>query len=365
MGLHPERDWVLMLSLEQVDPRLAPPLDRFADHTIFQTDEWLDFVEETQGAKRVVAVVRDGSAVVGRFTGLTMRKMGLRVLGSPFPGWSSAYMGFNLEPGVPRAEALAALETFAFRDLRCVHYEVMDRHLSVDCPVVKGGQKRLFRTYEIDLTPPEDEVFAGMDRSRRKSIRQSERRGVQIVEADDAAFADEMYSQVCEVFARQGLRPTYDLARVHSLIRHLTPTGSLLLLRALETDGECTSTGLFLGYGGRVYAWGGAGRRNASIRHSFELVLWHAMKHWKDRGMSVFDMGGGGDYKQKYGAGEVCVPWIRHSRYAGLERGRELARRAYRLRQRMGTRALLGLLVTCLACLIDGVAWVVPPTMLG
>jgi hypothetical protein len=51
------------------------------------------------------------------------------------------------------------------------------------------------------------------------------------------------------------------------------------------------------------------------------------MRTWKARGVSVLDMGGGGDYKRKYGPVELNVPHFRKSRLPVLSTLRELARR--------------------------------------
>src|SRR4051812_32111818 len=98
-------------------------LDAYPDRQIFQTKEWLDFVAEAQGAEVVVAALEDNGSIVGWFSGLVQRRFGLRMLGAPFPGWSTSYLCFNLEPFVPRREAWKALLDFAARELRCVHLE--------------------------------------------------------------------------------------------------------------------------------------------------------------------------------------------------------------------------------------------------
>ena len=81
-------------------------LDSFADRTVFQTREWLQFVSESQNAMPMLAELREGNEVLGYFTGLTFSKFGLKVLGSSFPGWTTPYIGFNLNPGVSRRGAL-------------------------------------------------------------------------------------------------------------------------------------------------------------------------------------------------------------------------------------------------------------------
>ena len=71
-------------------------LDSFADRTVFQTREWVNFVAETQKARPVVVELSEAGRVVGYFTGLTFTRFGVRILGSSFPGWTTPYMGFNL-----------------------------------------------------------------------------------------------------------------------------------------------------------------------------------------------------------------------------------------------------------------------------
>src|SRR2546422_4532465 len=73
-------------------------MDSFGDRVVFQTEPWLRFIAQTQGAEPVVAAVRDGNRTVGWFTGLIIRRFGVRILGSPFAGWSTQYLGFNLLP---------------------------------------------------------------------------------------------------------------------------------------------------------------------------------------------------------------------------------------------------------------------------
>ena len=98
------------------------------------------------------------------------------------------------------------------------------------------------------LSQDEEAIYKGFSaKSCRYSIRKAERLGVVIEEARDDAFADEYYAQLVEVFANQGLTPTYGVARVRLLIKHLLPSGCLLLLRARDSEGRCIATGIFPG----------------------------------------------------------------------------------------------------------------------
>jgi hypothetical protein len=326
-----------MLKLYRLDLAAADwsALDQFEDRTVFQTREWLDFVADTQNASPVVAEVLDGSSRVGYFTGLVISRMGIRVLGSSFPGWTTPYMGFNLVPGVSRKEALRALEVFAFRDLHCLHLEVSDRGFVPEDGKQLGFVQDAYRSYETDLTRPEGELFNHMTSACRRCIRKAEKSGVRIEETRDDAFAQEYYEQLKDVFAKQTLVPTYDLARVQSLVRHLAPTGRLLLLRALDPDGRCIGTGIYPGMNKVAQFWGNASFRHSQHLRPNELLHWYAMRYWKRQGVAVFDWGGGGEYKEKYGGKPISVPWFRKPRYAFLGTMRKEAKRVFDLKQRL------------------------------
>jgi hypothetical protein len=326
-----------MLKLHRLDPDVVDwrALDTFEDRTVFQTREWVNFIAETQNAAPVIAEVRDGSSSVGYFTGLVIRRMGIRILGSSFPGWTTPYIGFNLVPGVSRKEALRALEGFAFHELGCLHMEVSDRGFAPENGAQLDFAVDAYRSYETNLTRSEEEIFNHMSSACRRCIRKAEKSGVRIQEAFDNGFAGEYYEQLQDVFAKQNLVPTYDLGRVKSLIRHLLPTGHLLLLRALDADGHCIGTGIYPGMNQVAEFWG-----NASFRHSQHLrpnesLHWYAIRYWKRQGLAVLDWGGGGLYKEKYGVQPVSIPWFRKSRYRILGMMRREAKRMFDLKQRL------------------------------
>jgi CelD/BcsL family acetyltransferase involved in cellulose biosynthesis len=315
------------LSLERVpfDRCACQRIDSFRDRVIFQTREWVDFVSRTQDAEPVIAAVKSDRETVGYFTGLIVRRLRVRILGSPFPGWTTSSMGFNLAAGVSRRAAAEALVRFAFGPLRCMHLELKDRHLRLEDLAGLGFKHTPNVTFEVDLTGEEEEIMARMSSACRRAIRKGRNVGVRIEEVSDDDFADEYHAQLREVFARQGLTPTYDAVRVRELIRCVGPTGRLLLLRAIAPDGERIATGIFPAMNGTAYFWGGASRRSHQILRPNEAIFWYAMRYWRTRGMTRMDLGGGGDYKRKYGPRELSVPFFRVARVAGLLSLRDLA----------------------------------------
>jgi CelD/BcsL family acetyltransferase involved in cellulose biosynthesis len=324
-----------MLTLERIELNDCDweRMDAYADRVIFQTREWVEFVARTQRADPVVAAVLDDGDVVGHFTGLIVRRWGIQILGSPFPGWTTSSMGFNLREGVSRPAAADALVRFAFGPLRCAHMELKDRLLAPGDLAGRGFASTPNLTFEIDLEGEESDIFARMSSACRRAIRKGEKVGVRVERAHGLAFADEYYEQLEAVFARQSLAPTYPLERVRTLIECLEPTGRLLLLRALSPDDRPIATGIFPAFNRTAYFWGGASWREDQILRPNEAVFWHAMRYWREQGMSTFDMGGGGDYKRRYGPRELYVPFFRRSRVPGLSHMRALARAATAGRQ--------------------------------
>ena len=234
-----------MLAFQQVATygRPRPGSLTEGERMIYHTDEWLRFVAESQGATPVRAELSEQGRVVGETCGLVVSKLGMKIFGSPLPGWTTMYMGFVLEPGVPRWEALEALRSFAFDELGCVHLEVVDRHLSARCAPRPNMIREYVESFETDLTRSEDQLFGAMEGACRRCIRKAEKSGVTVEEAHDDAFADDYYLQLTDVFGKQRLVPTYGVERVRALIRCLSRDGQVLLLRARDPEGKCIATG--------------------------------------------------------------------------------------------------------------------------
>jgi hypothetical protein len=313
-------------------------LDSFADRHLFQSRAWLTFLAAFQHARPVIARLVDGQQTLGYATGLVAKKAGMRFLGSPLPGWTTPYMGFNLHPDIPRRLAASALIDFAYRDLGALHVELRDRWMSAaDGESLGLGRRQDVgyddRTFEIDLSPSLDAVFGGMESSCRRAIRKAEKSGVTIEQVSDLSFAGEFHDQLREVFLRQGLVPTYGVDRVEALIRHLLPSGSLLLLRARDADGTSIATGIYPAFNDMMFFWGGASRREHQQLRPNEALHWHAIQYWKARGITRYDLGGYMDYKKKYGGAEISIPGFRGSKHGWVSMARTIVPMGMRAKQ--------------------------------
>ena len=319
-----------MLRFESISPTLPEwggILGGFEDINVFQTPEWLAFLRESIGVEPVFAVLKDGDETLGYLAGAVVKKFGMRIFASPFRGWSTPYMGFNLRPGVSRRGAIHALEKYAFSTLRCIHLEVVDHGVTVDDVRDLGFALESRESFELDLSPLEETLFAGFSASARRNTRLSEKDGVRVEEASDPGFADDYVAQLHDVFAKQGLVPPFGLARVQSLQRHLGPTGNLLCLRARDPEGRCIATAIFPALGDRAYFWGGASWRDAQKFHPNCALFWYAIRYWKGKGARRLNFVGTMDFKKRFG-GKVEPFWmIAKSKYRVVAFLREKAPR--------------------------------------
>jgi hypothetical protein len=242
-------------------------------------------------------------------------------------------MGFLLDGGVDRRAAAEALVPFAYNELGCLHVELGDRRLTAEGMTGSGYDAATGITFVVNLEPPEAVIFGNIQSSTRNYIRQAGRMGLKAEVATGVGFANEYYAQLVEVFARQGLTPTYGPKRVRQLITALEPTGQLLLLRVRSPDGTSMATAIAVGRNRTAILWGTASIQSKTGLHPNELLHWEVMRHWRMRGLSRYDMGGGGAYKAKYGGTQLATVRFHRSRYPVLRHGRAMVRYLVRSRQ--------------------------------
>ena len=293
-------------------------LDSFEDRTIFQTSAWLELVKKTHQAHPIVAAIKRGNMTIGYFTGLAFRKFGVKIIGSPFKGWTTSYMGFNLLDKDAKKEALQALPAYVFNTLGCQYLELVDRNLSDADYLGLPYRVSKFKIQEVNLARTEDEIISGMRGNVRRNLHKSVRDGLVIEEAEPQGFAEEYYDQLLEVFGKQNLIPTYSVERVRALVDEIHPTGNLLLLRAKDSEGRPIASGIFLGYNKRMYFWGGASYQKYQFHRPNEAIMWYAIRYWKQRGVVALDLGGYAHYKEKYGPDAVYVPALMLARHNSL-----------------------------------------------
>jgi hypothetical protein len=324
-----ELELIQHIDAETWDRAIAPYDSKF----LFHQSAWLNFLKETQGGEILRFRIRDNGREEGYFAGLLVRKGPLTIFGSPLRGWTTDYMGPIVNRGFDYEKFLPALEGLC-RTLKIDHLELCNPLLDDACMQRAGFTLAEGITYVVPLHPSEEEMWKQLEKkSCQYSIRKAKKDGLVIEEHYGGGFVDEYYRQLGEVFAKQGLVPTYPVERVRSLLKHLAPKNIVAL--QVKYGDKAVASGIFPYDDRQVYFFGGA---SWQAFHKFcpnELLHWTIMTRSAGLGISRYDMCGSGSFKPKFGGQKVAVKRYSKS-YSLLARvGREAYRSFFYARQRI------------------------------
>lgn len=274
----------------------------FRNKSIFTTFPWINYLlEDNPGSKPIVIKIMKKQMRIGYFTAIKIKKMGVPIIGSPFRGWGTSFMGLDIDDYTDIVEIYKELIAFLFKEHLVLYISISERHLNVD------EAKKHFRTIpadslELNIDRTDDGLFKVFKTDCRNFIRQFERRGatLEFAEPNDK-FAEEFYLQAVDVFDKQGLVPTWTENKVKCLLKNLKTEDMVLCLRVRDPEGNSIATSIYPGFNNKFFFWAGASYRTGQHYRPNEYMIWTAIKYWRDRGVKYFDMVGVRDYKKKFG----------------------------------------------------------------
>jgi len=306
----------------------------FPKKSVLTTYNWIKFVmEDSRAEPFILKVYRDGS-FLGYFNSLKVNKFGIKIIASPFPGWSTPYMGFDFKDEVHKWEVVPELIEYVKKTEKVDFFQITDRDITFkEAEALKAKYCYFLEsadTLELRVDADDKQLYKNMKTDCRNFINQFERRGatIEFVEPNDE-FAEDFYNQLLDVFAKQKLVPTYGVEKVKRLLKHLAVNDSVLCLRVRDPKGLSIATSIFPGFNKKFFFWGGASLRSYHNYRPNEYMIYTAMKYWRNRGCEVFDMVGIRPYKKKFGSWEVHYPIIIAPRYKILYYLKNFAAKLY------------------------------------
>lgn len=310
---------------------------RFDNHRVFHTLPWINSLEDTAKGRSLFLVYEKGNDIVGCLPGLLTRVGPIRVFGSPLPGWQTRSMGPTFdEERITTAEMTVPLIPFLERQFGVHHIEIMSHELDHESMAGSGFRSELRPVFRVPLYPgDEDNVLKNMKANARQKIKQGVKQGLITTFTEDDDFVDEVYDQLVEVYARGGNTIPFNKQRVTAFFRHMKEGGNLLAVSVCLPDSDiCVATGLFIVENGELILWAWSTRTEHRHCNPTELMTWTVMQKAMERGCTSFQIGGGSDFKLKFGAHPdlTKIRWVR-SRYKWLTGARDIAERCYRLQQ--------------------------------
>ena len=308
----------MTITVGQADPAEWDTLVQgFSHHTIFHTLQWLRTIEMAHGVRPVLVRADCGGQCIGVWPILEMKKGPLRVIGSPLPGWSTAYLGPLFAERAPIRDTLRAFFAHPlFRRYAYFACKILDQGCSVDLQEYGFDEVMRFDTYVVDLAQSEESLWNSLKSECRTRIRKSQKLGVEIRQEQSADFIDDFWNMSIETFAKARIQPTHTREFVESAWEQLHPQGSIIALSAF-VDGDRAAT-LVLPFDARtMYYWGGAAFLKYRDVPAHNLLHWEAICRAKRLGLGRYDMvstiGGPGRFKSTFGpqAVNMATHWER------------------------------------------------------
>ncbi len=314
-----------MYRLEEINPSAEDwdtAIRPYRTKSLFHESAWLAHLERTQKGKRLLLAIWDGNDHLGYFCGVVVRKGPFQILGSPLRGWWTPVMG----PVVNECEEKALLMALeqSCRTRRIDYVELCSPFFDADHMLAAGYSPENDITYQLQVRSPE-EMWQRMAKNARNPIRQAEKKGVRLEVGSDISIMGEYFNQLKATFARRSLTPPHSREMVYDIWESLHPVDKLVVVRAVH-DGRCVATHIGAFDDKVLYGLGWASWPDAYSLRPNDLIQWRVMTFAAERGIPLYDMCGGGDFKAKFGA--QVVPRIRW--HKALTASARIARELYK-----------------------------------
>jgi len=147
------------------------------------------------------------------------------------------------------------------------------------------GQRSSIR---LDLSPPEDELFAAFSKGHRADVKRAEREGVIVRVGTTEEDVDSLHQMLIATTERKTFE--YHTAAYYRTMWRLFGDAARLYLA--EWKGEVVAASLVLAWGDNgLYLFAGSTRAGLDSRAG-HLLQWHAIRWAKERGAKTWDFWG-------------------------------------------------------------------------
>ena len=293
---------------------------------------WLDFIISEVGGEFLGLCIKHRNGELHYFIGIAFKKYGVRIIGSPFPGWGTSYMGI-VGNGVISGELISSLLGYLFNKFPMSYVEIISKLEVSRTAEIKGYEISQVDSLIIDLNKGIDNLYKNLKGDCRTFLRQFESKGGIISEERaDLNFVNLFYKQLSQVFERQSMVPTHSYARIKNMLSYISTSEiDLLCLQAKDNDSKSIASAIFFGLNGTCFYWAGASTTDGQQFRPNESMIWYAIKHFEEKGYKSFDLMGERDYKLKFSPNKTSYSRIVSANPKFLYKLYRLSYRAYLL----------------------------------
>ncbi|WP_455630006.1 GNAT family N-acetyltransferase [Parabacteroides sp.] len=304
-------------------------IESCVDANVFKCQCWNNFLIRTLSLKPFVVQISKDSKCIGYFVGYKFKKFGITIIGSPFEGWTTSYQGISAKSDISREERVEIYKELSVYSLKyCQLFQFADWSLDFqDINNVFRFVERI-ESYWLDISPNIDTLFKCFkQKSCQYSIHKAQKLGVIVRKPQKVnEFAKEYYAQLIDVFAKQGIKPTYGIDRAESILEELD-SDKVIALEARHPDtNECMATIIFVLHNKVAFYWGASSYRKYQKYCPNELLMFEAIKLMKDKGVEILEMEGIRPYKEKYNPTRYAKPKIIECKYPILIKAKHIVK---------------------------------------
>jgi Acetyltransferase (GNAT) domain len=278
-----------LIKLEERPPEWDQLIGTFPNKNLFHESAWLDFMVAAYPHTRVDYMeIRRGLELVGFFCAIRSRKFIFSMWESPHY-W--VYMCPVVEKHVVQSELVDTILAHCLTE-NIANLTLCNDWLDPGVMQTAGFTQDSNVTQICPLNGGETTVWERMHTNCRTRIRKAEKSGLVVESATDPEFIDEFFPLFSNLLASKGKIPGYNSKQARDLFHHLGSADRLFALR-VKHKGRVIGTA-FYPHDDRAMYYGDAGYEPDSLPLCpNNLLHWTAMKMAIDRGIPVFNMGGG------------------------------------------------------------------------
>ena len=315
------------MGYRSINIKLAQPdewddlLENFPQHTVFHRRSWLETVEEEKklgNSKLKLISVGNENSVIAVWPFFLARKGPIRVIGSPFPGTSTPYLGPLFSEGTDPSKTMRLIHQDGVIRGSFHACRTLDQPEPINIENLGYKKVRRFKTYIIDLRQDESLLWSRLKSECRNRIRKAKKSNIEIRREHGIGFLNDFWPMALDVFAKARRQPSYTRQFLDLICHRLESDGRLLVLTAFLSQKRIGS--LILPYDSHtMYYWAGASDAQYNRYAPNNLLHWEAILEARKLGLKRYDFvstkGSRGDFKRKFGpeAFEVCTHWERTS----------------------------------------------------
>lgn len=307
---------------------------KFPQASFFHTLEWLQVLRMgfPHVEVKLYVILNEQDKIIGLLPVELAQKGPFKLGGSPLPGLFTPYQGPLL---LESSNAVLKKVPVRAAEMLKVHYFALSFPPDDQNGMPLGEDSanwEVKKTLLLDLTKGPEELWKNFKAQTRNKVRQAERQGVEIYEAESLdSWLEDYYVMHKAVYSRQKMKPPAKPAFYQALWDHLYGKEQLKVILA-KHEGKTIAGGIFPIYKDTLYFLDGASFREYQKLRANNLIQWHIISWAASKGLHFYDMVGANvpsiaHFKRGFGGAEVEYPYFHMTR--GL-----LGKIGYRLYQR-------------------------------